>query len=92
MPADTMSTSAAAVRRRRNHDRAGLIYARNLLTIRGSRGGRIEFPPDGQFVALAEPDEVYSDDVFQLGQIVDGADDSQPKFAVFRADRRLSAA
>jgi hypothetical protein len=50
------------------------------------------FPPDGQFVALAEPDEVYSDDVFQLGQIVEGADDSQPKFAVFRADRRLSAA
>jgi hypothetical protein len=35
---------------------------------------------------------VYSDDVFQLGQIVDGADDSQPKFAVFRADRRHSAA
>ena len=50
------------------------------------------FPPDGQFVALAEADGVSSDDVFQLGQIVDGADDSQPKFAVFRCERRLSAA
>jgi len=31
-----------------------------------SRGGRIEFPPDGQFVALAEPDELPSDAAVQL--------------------------
>ena len=48
------------------------------------------FPPDGQFVALAEADGVSSDDVFQLGQIVDAPtirSRSSPSFALTVASR-----
>ena len=48
------------------------------------------FPPDGQFVALAEADGVSSDYVFQLGQIVDAPtirSRRSPSFAVSVASR-----
>ena len=60
------------------------------MTIRGSRGSPIAFPPDRQFVAHAAPDEVSSDDVHQSEQIVDAPtirSRTSPSFALTVASR-----